>query len=412
MKRVVCIFSLLPIFLFLTGCKDGLQLERPVEIRAFSLGYNFDNSSSARRFEDSRFSDSMYSAFNSKEDIENAKDYKKYLDIGTSRFEYVGETTFIVKTVPEDAMVGSMLVTSSDPEILEIVKITGKNVSVRLHNVGDVEVSVTVNGVINTMSAEFPLRIVSPINIDFYITPYWCDVLNTRLRMRATSLPLGLKSCATVFRDSVSVVGYCEYYDFEKYGRHVQVKRDTIRYAMEEKTCLIKKNQKKFIRNISSAVNEINYQWYVDGSRLVVHDDVTDTIPQRYRFIVETVIVDFDIFGANPYYEYYLTSKSDRMTDVIVIDEETGKPTGEIKDGGSDEDEEYNAALDDNEIERESKAYFVIRYNDFMSQAERDSLSRVFNNQLKEINYDDSRLTDEEKEHRLKELEILKNKGE
>ena len=393
---------------------NTLGQDKAVEIRAISIGYDADNEDMSSRFEDDRFSDKMFSAFNAQSDIDAAKEYSgKGFEVETSRFNYQSEATFRIRTIPENAMVRDVAISSTNKDVLEVVKVEGKDVTVRLHDVGETRLLLTVKGAFNELSNEYPLRIVTPVNVDFYITPYWLGCLNTRLRVKATTLPMGLKSCAATYQDSVTVVGYCEYYDIYNHGTTPKVKRDSIRFGFEEQVVLLKKNSKRCIRNITSAIRKIRKDWHVDGSRIIVNEyGRRDTVAYRYGFVVEQVILDFNVFGANPYYEYYFTSKYDRTSDVIVVDEETGEETGEIRDGGTDEEEDYDEEKDNNEIKREDKAFFVIRLNDFMSQAERDRLSLDFRRQLDEIDYDDSRLTDEEKERRLKDIEDKKKNGE
>ena len=400
--------------LFLTSC-DPADLEQPVQIRAFSIGYDAENEDMSSRFEDSRFSDRMFSAFNSQADIDAAQKQKEEgfdINVETSRFNYESEATFKIKTIPENAMVKGVQVTSSNKDVLEIVKISGKEVTVALHDVGETVLSVHVQGAVNDMSNEYPLRIVTPVRINFSMTPYWFGRINTRLRMRAKSLPMGLKSITSVIQDSVTVIGYCEYYDVYNHGRTPQVKRDTITFGKHEHTGLIKKNKNRTLRNITSAIRDIRGDWSVKGSRIVQNGNQLDTVSHHYGYVVEQVILDFNVFGANPYYEYYFSTKCDRTTDVIVVDEKTGEPTGEIADSGTDDEEDFDEEQDEQEIKREDSAFFTIRFNDFLSQSQRDSLCLDLKSKLDAIDYDDSKLTDEEKERRLKDIEDKKKDDE
>lgn len=391
-------------------------IEQPLEIRSFRFGHIIDNSDMSDRFNDDRFGDKMFSAFSSVAEIEAAEKYNDgSFEVIGSRFDYASEASFLVKPMPQNAIVKSVTVTSSNPEILEVIGSSGKDVRVRIHDVGETTLAVTVHGALNSMSAEYPIRIVSPVHVEFFISSFWKGATNTRIRMRASSLPMGMKSVTSSVMDSVSVIGYCEYYDFRKYGRKMQYRRDTIRFGLEEEVSVIKKDKKKLIRNITSAIKEFRKERTVKGSRIRIVDGVVkDTTDYDYHYIVESVILDFNIFGGNPYYEYYFTTKCDRTVDVVVdngnVDGEEGEEGEEnheviIEDGGTDEEEDFDPSLDGADLTREESACFIIRFNNFYSQSEQDRLCRELQQAMNDLDYDDSRLTDEEKEKRLKDLE-------
>ena len=129
---------------------------------------------------------------------------------------------------------------------------------------------------------------------------------------------------------------------------------------------------------------------------------------------MEQVILDFEVYGADPYMEFHFNSMYDRITDVAVVDEKTGEPTGEIEDSGTDENEEFDFASTDDSgrIKREESAYFVIRLNDFLSDEERDKACNDFRERLDELNYDEDKLSDEEKDKALEEIDKHKNDDE
>ena len=389
---------------FVAGCgKDSAG--KPVEIRSVSLGYDSVNEYYSR-FGDGRLDGATFVAFNSRSQMEAAAEYggEGLLSPGSNRYRYGSGSSFRVRTLPEDALVRELAVTSSDRDVIEVVGVDGKEVSVAVHAVGDAELTVTVKGALNEMTEVYPVRVVMPVDIEFYINSYWEGAEYTRLKYRAVTLPMGLNSCAAEVQDSVSLVGYCEWYDLYNRGAVPQVRRDTLRLPMREGTRLLSKFSKSNLRNISSAVREIRRDWYVEGTRVVVSGERRDTVPHRYGYIVEQVILDFNIYGANPNYEYYFHTRCDRTNDVLVVDDD-GVATGEVTDGGTDGDEDCRDGDGGREFAREETDYFVIRFNDFLTQEERDRRSGEFSGRLEELGYDEASLSEEEKRQLLEDLE-------
>lgn len=418
LRRLSPLVALL-LFFLLASC-NGEKFELPLQISLVQLGYEQDNSENSDRFDEGQVAGSFFVAFNDKEVIESGKDMSKE-DFGgmsflPSRYEAKEDiSTLQVRVYPNNAKVDHIKLVSSNPEVMEIVSVKGKDVEVRCHNLGETTLTVTVQGALNTVQVEYPIRVVSKVDIDFYITKYWFGAINTRLRCHPTSLPFGRTSVATMMKDSISVVGYCEYYDFKKYGRQMLVKRDTITFPAEEKSVLLSLRRKTYIRNITSAVREFKWNRKELGSKITVHSDGTrDTLSCYFSYVVEQVILDFEVYGADPYMEFHFNSMYDRTTDVAVVDEKTGEPTGEIEDSGTDENEEFDFASTDDSgrIKREESAYFVIRLNDFLSDEERDKACNDFRDRLDELNYDEDKLSDEEKDKALEEIDKHKNDDE
>lgn len=376
----------------LASC-DGSALEFSANILSFSLGYEQDNlpEEYAGLVDDS--SGRPFVVFPDTEAIEAAA-RSGHSDMGftAGTFEFRdGVSSLQVRTSPEKAKLEEVRVVSSDPSVMEVVSVSGRDVAVRCRGVGMTTLSVYVRGARNEMSADFPVHVVRTVELEFFISPYWIGGLNTRLRVRPVNLPHGRESFAARIQDSVSVCGYCEWYDFRKYGSKVQVRRDTVRFPVEDKVYNLRAGRKTFLRNITSAVREFKYGRSVRGSRIVTHPGGDrDTVDHDYKFVVEQVVLDFNLVVTDPDVILSLVSKCGETTDVLP--EEEG---GDIGDSGVDEDLADNSAGE--VLTRDQKAYFVIRPNDFLTDGQRRAQSAALEDELRGAGYDDS-LSDDEKD--------------
>ena len=389
----------------LSSCDGrGLKMDVPAEIRAVTLGYytGDEDIAGTQLVSDERLEQGFYVSFPDRETLRAAQEGAvKGTALSAGRYELRdGRSALTVRTLPENARIESLEAVSSDPDILEIVGVDGREVGVRTKALGEVEVTLRVRGSLNTVSVVVPVRVVSLVEFQFYISPYWQGGLNTRLRARPRRIPGGAKSVTTKFTDSVTVCGYCEYYDFAKYGSKMRVARDTVTYRAETRRKLFRRSARTFVRNITPAVRGFKRERFMRGSRIVVGaDGRRDTVAHDYPFIVESVILDFSIFASEPFYEFEFFTKASRSSDVAV---EGGD---EVSDGGSDGDEEFSEADDGRELEREEKPYFQIRYNDFLSEAERQREIDAFREELDAAGYDEDAMSEEEKQSLLDSMD-------
>lgn len=302
------------------------------------------------------------------------------------------EFRLLMKTTPENAMVDELEVTSSNPAVVSVLRVEGKEVVIRTSKLGETNLHVRVKGSMNTVEEDFPVRVVSEMEVEFYVTPFWEGSVNTRLHFRPRKLPKGYLSFVSKIQDSVTVCGYCEWYDFRYYGSKKKVTRDTIRLPMQETYTLFCPDIKVFFRNATSAVREFRQERAMTGSRIVVNGDGTrDTVVHRYYFTVEQLILDFNVISDEPFYEYHFHTQVTETTDVIVEDSD------EIGDSGTDGNVGYDPHNNGRELRTEEKNRFVIRYNDFLSDEERARQSEGLRSLLGSLGYDDS-MSDEEKQ--------------
>lgn len=397
------IHSLLVVFLAFclagaVSCGDMISgRDVPADITAVMLGYvsNDIDLSSAGLPDGRKPQGGYFVSFASAEMIarsagetgwENVASHAGRIVYGTEEFR------LLVKTAPENAIVDELVVTSSDPGVVSVLRVEGREVVIRTSKLGETNLHVRVKGALNTFEEDFPVRVVTEVEVQFYVSPFWEGSVNTRLKLRPRKLPVGYRSILANIQDSVTVCGYCEWYDFRYYGNRKRVSRDTIRLPMEEELCLFSPDWEVCFRNVTPAVREFRMSRAVTGSRIVVNDDGTrDTVVHRYPFTVEQLILDFNVFAEEPFYEYHFFTKVSETTDVLVEDSD------EVGDSGTDENVGYDPGSDGRELRSEEKQRFLVLFNDFLSDEERARRSAGLRSLLGSLGYDES-MSDEEKQ--------------
>ena len=414
MKRFFFVVSLLTV---LTSCdKDIFHGGALSKIQFVQIGYDSDNSDIAERF-DGRVESQAYIAFMDSKTIAEGKQQavESFGDMESApgRYPYpkenAGKGKLRVKILPEDAVVRNVSVISSNPDVLTVTKVEGMDVFVECKGLGETMLSVSVDGPYNSIQNEFPVSVTSICEMEFYITPYWHGGAFTRLYARPEKLPF-VSSDSDIplsYTDSVSVCGVCEFYSWnERTNRLIKhVARDTVRVPSESHVSLFLSSRKNFIRNVSEAIREVCNKTIVGKSRMTV-DGQEYIVDSDYHFIVESVILDFMVYGADPYIDFNFTTRCDKVVKSYEYDCD-GQPI----DCDTDGDVSYQEGVDRPLVEHESP-FFVIRLNDFLSQDERDRRAKEFAGHLKEIGYSQDGLSLEEKDKALEELNKHKKEGE
>lgn len=378
-------------------------------LRSFDFGYVSYNS---KLQEIMGVEPNQFTPFTSEEDYRLTEEsgYSDSTQLKRNRSEYSGdETLFKIQAVPMKAAIDGFEVVSSDPEVLEIVGRTLEGVKVRYHKLGDVDLTVRVKGGGKTFEKVFPLRVVGTVNVTFRITPFWLRRVATKVRMKTTRLPEGTKDILIWTKDSVEVVGYCEYYDVRRFGRAAQVRRDTVRFPLDQFMTHYKKNKLYLVRDVTSAMSRFDGR-YEKGSRIeetvgyVGSQEVRrlDTVDYQYPYVPEQVLLHWLPVCDNPYIEFVSTVKSKKTFDHYGEGQQRpddwSEESDDVGDGPVDD-----FGDDDEESDREVLSYFKVLLNDFTSQHERDSLINTLNDFKKEYGFDQD-LSDEEKDRRIDDI--------
>lgn len=406
MKRLSFLFCFLACLSVFVSCDgNGLQIDKPRQILYVRIGYDTDISELNGRF-DGKLGAMGFVAFADAETVaqgaEGLAEGFGDMSVQPGRFPFpkdgvVGEGKLRVKVFPEDAIVKSIHVTSSDTDVMQVTGVSGTEVSVKCGTLGETTLKVTVNGSVNSVTTEFPVSVVGTCEMDFNIPPFWQGEKYVRLFARTKELPYGsaYRSVALQYKDSVEVCGYCEFYRFnektERLDKHVV--RDTIRLATEERVALFRPYMMSFIRNITPAFWSMTARTVAGQARfggMVVDAD--------YHYSVESVILHFMVYGADPYIEFNFNSMCNRTVINYEYDEE-GLPI----DQGADKDIDYDQGSYRSLVEHESP-FFRILLNDFLSQDERILRSKELSDKLKEKGYDENAMSDGEKEALLESL--------
>lgn len=363
------------------------------------LGYIADFDISGRGFEhEELIGDAAFVAFFDKKTLDEAKNNNVELGKGSNRFEYSPEPReLVLKVYPKGLPFEDVELVCSEPSILKVVGIEDEVIRVRTLGLGDVELTlnVTVGGQKETLV--YPVRVVTSVDLDFYITPYWMRSLTFNLiRYKVSGLPAQEKDLVTMVTDSVSVVGYCEYYDFEK-SRNVFFRRDTVRLASKTRVDRFRWNCRKLVREISGAMRDIESR-SVTGTAYKVNPltGQNELQAHQYPFEVEQVVLDFNVVSDNPFVEFYLHTRCDKTFDTFDEDDDA------LEDDGGEEGQE---------LSKSEKAYFKVLLNDFRSEKERQAIIDDFNTKLRNTGYNAS-LSDAEKDRRLAEINQHYKDGE
>lgn len=400
-----------------SGC-DRLDLSEGVTqnrlINDFQLGYTAKASKLAKML---GISADQYTTFNSEEA------YKMLEQSGTleedvvlrNKFEYVDEEVFFeIKTNPEKRVtVKDVIATSSDTTVIKILGTTTEGVRALVKDLGDADIYVQVVGGKNTVEHNFPLRVVGTIDLRFRITPFWLRKVATKIRMNTRKLPAGVKDMVMWSKDSVTVIGYCEFYDFAKYGKNTLVMRDTTTYPTKEFLCHYKKYKYYMLRNITDAIRKYSDRT-VEGTRIVETTYNTnegtvatryDTVKYDYPFIPEQVILTYVAICDNPFIEFLATVRCKKTFDVYEEGKEPADWSEESDDIGDGPVDDPSEEDDDEETEEDkiTQNYFKVQLNDFLTEHQRDSLRQRVTDLKKKYNYDEN-LSEDEKDKAMERI--------
>ena len=333
-----------------------------------------------------------------------------------NKFEYrEDEVLLTVKPNPERGVgIQSIECTSSDKDIVEVVSTSFEGVTVKVKSLGDVDLYVKVTSKKNSIEHVYPLRVIGTVDLRFRITPFWLRKVATKIRMNTRKLPEGVKDMVMWSKDSVTVVGYCEWYDFKKAGRTPLYKRDTTTYPMDEFMCHYKKFTLYLLRDVTDAIRKYS-DMYVDGTKLeeVTYNDGDgektriDTVHHRYSYIPEQVILSYVAVCDNPFIEFVTTIRSKKTFDTFPAGKEPDDWYEESDDVGGGPVEDRSLENEDEEEgeedEKETSRYFKVELNDFLTQRQRDSLENRVKVLKKQYGYDEE-LTEEQKDKAMDEI--------
>ncbi len=346
----------------------------------------------------------------------------------TNRFEYVeAGGVMTLRTVPINAEVLKLEAESLNPEIIEVIAIDKKDGSifVKTHDLGQAKIRVRVTGVFNTVEEVYSVCVRTRLNVLFYITPYWWNKYvdpkhNCRVRYKIEKVPLApmIKDLVVQFQDSLQVVGYCEVFDVSR-SREPFIYRDTFFINRFQKTQLVKRNNKRLIRNLSNEFTlmcerkTIGYKF-----EPVFGTNVSQIEPYEAPWKVSEIILFTNVISDNPFVDFSFEPKCNRST--TVYDEETGTYVDKGSDDDeldedegeeSEEDRKYREQMD-RELSKRTVSYFQVSLDDFKSEKERQSARDRLNSQLKEKGFSTDSLDVNRKDAILEDIDSHKKDGE
>lgn len=377
------------------------------KITTFELGYT----TRASKFEKMLgLAEDTYVPFTSLEAYDMIKDTELYEEGMTlrNRFEYnKKELELTLKVYPSNsASVKQIIATSSDTTVMRILGTSMNGIKVCMGDLGDTEITVKVVGKDNEITQVFPLRVIGTVDLQFRITAFWLRKVSTKIRMGTKKLPPGVGDMVMWSKDSVTVIGYCGYYDLKKYGSREIAVRDTITYSMKEFWCRYKKGHYYLLRDITPSVRDFDGM-YVQGTKLQGGGGSSvqyDTVPHRYPFSIEQVILSYYAICDNPFIEFVSTIKCNKSFNHVSGSEKYPEADGEgpgtiVIDDDNEDDED----------DKEAVNYFAVTINDFMTQRQKDSLMNIVTETKRKYNYNE-KLSEQQKDEAMER--INKNMGD
>lgn len=402
------------IALLFVGC-DKLDMNAIKQGNMSMVDFQFGYTTHSSKFEKMLgVSDGQFTALNTEETFEMLRKSGTMEEglLLRNKFEYREDPVVLtVKTNPERGVaIQDIVCTSSDTSVVKVLSVDFEGVKVDVRGLGDVDLYVKVSGKKNSIEHVYPLRVVGTVDLRFRITPFWLRKVATKIRMNTRKLPEGVKDMVMLSKDSVTVIGYCEYYDFEKAGRNALYKRDTTTYEMHEFMCHYKKWTLYMLRDITDAVRKYS-DMYIDGTKLqeIEYEDNgqtktrIDTVYHRYDYIPEQVILSYTAVCDNPFIEFVTTVKCKKTFDTYPAGKEPEDWEEESDDVGDGPIEDPSLEDEDDEDDKETTNYFKVQLNDFLTQHQRDSLMNRVTVMKEKYGYDED-LNEDQKDKAMDEI--------
>lgn len=334
------------------------------------------------------------------------------------------KSIFLIQTKPQkDVEILDVIAVSSDTSVLQIVGATPEAIQVSMKKLGDTDLSVRLITEEEDITHVYPLRLVGTVDLKFRISPYWRRHSTTKIRMNIKGIPEGSDDLVMLTKDSVTIHAYCEWYDFVNSGHQPHVDRYVVALPRHDKWVRYKRNTLHLIRDISKEIRDICSQ-YVEGTMIkettVTEADGTkkttiDTVSHKYYYYPENVELDVLIVCDNPFVEFKVRvnckKTNDTLQEIYVEWEEDPDDIGDqVVDPSLEEEDDQEPDI---EWQRESEQYFTVRLNDFLTQAQRDSLLRVVDEKKRQYGYT-AELSEEQKDKAMEEInrEFEENDGE
>lgn len=280
-----------------------------------------------------------------------------------------GEMEMVAVYRPSDAYVKSVSVTSSDTSVVSVSRGTvPMGFRVRINGVGECDLRMRAVGN-ETVDRSYHLKVTEKLTLKIYMDPFWMNNVTARIKYRCKSLPRGVDRMYLNVRDSVTVIGKATAMDQRAGDTGYRTVYDTTAYRLRQHTDKFRKNRRVILRNVSDAVRKYNldkravsyvrvagYGSEGAGRTYVKHEGNWYVVEER-PFECAQVRLSMDVVSDNPYLLFDIVMKKSQTPSSSDDDEE------DTDDGGN---------TDDGEL----KGRFAVEFNENMSAASRDSLSR------------------------------------
>lgn len=267
--------------------------------------------------------------------------------------------TFVVGFTPDNARVNSIVLSVTDSTLLKVSRIPGENMKFRFEplGVGECDINLVVEGN-NRIEKTYHVKLMSTLTLKVYADAFWLGGVKGRLKYRCKSLPRNVSTMYLAMEDSVTVIGKFRKEDVLA-AEPVTVVRDTTVFSAKSHTDQFRKNKRRLLRNVSSAVRMYNTQ-YTGNCRIWTDDSHRNTKWVQVPYETEQIILSMNVLSNNPYLLFDIVMKKNQM--------ET--------DTDDDEDDTNDG---DNVDDAEVKNYFRVEFNKSMKAGRQQALRDTLN---------------------------------
>ena len=267
--------------------------------------------------------------------------------------------TFVVSFKPTNARVNSIALSVTDTTLLKISRIQGENLKFKFEplGVGECDINLVVDGN-NRIEKTYHVKITSTLTLKVFADAFWLGGTKGRLKYRCKSLPRNVRTMYLAMEDSVTVIGKFRKEDVLA-AEPITIVRDTTTFAAKSHTDQFRKNKRRLLRNVSSAVRKYNSQ-YTGNCRIWVDEKHNETRWIQRSYETEQIILSMNVLSNNPYL----------LFDIVMKKNQSGADTDDDEDDENDGDN-----VDDEEV----KNYFRVEFNKSMEAGRQQSLRDTLN---------------------------------
>lgn len=230
------------------------------------------------------------------------------------------ENRLELRLKPEDAVISSLSVTSSDTTIMKISK--GKTrLDYRMKTLGVGDVNVVVKLVADGIPAskKYKIRVKEVLTLAVYVDAFWKNPSLDKIRFYCSKLPPNMDRMAMTIKDSLVVDAVCMWKDEENGIYQYQEHKKTYQFRKRKQDKVFREGKRFLVRDFGKVHDD-----YIEGSEYI---NDTTVVERRYYYEPQKAQFFIDVCSNSPYlYFEVITRQSNAYSgteDVTHTDSET-----------------------------------------------------------------------------------------